>query len=77
MNPVLLQVIRQAFYSSTSSIARQTYQLYREYPSLHKNLTVGDYNWKYGIPRNAFIMGAVAVIFFPFLYTLQFDCPLD
>lgn len=61
MNPVLLLVIRQAFYASTSSIARRTFQLFVTYPSLLSDIVVGGYTWMTGIPLNAFVMGAVAV----------------
>lgn len=60
MNPVLIQVIRQAYYASVTSMARSTYLLYKTYPSLYNNLVVGKYCW-IEIPLNAFIMGAVAV----------------
>jgi hypothetical protein len=70
MNPVLLCIIRDAFYGSTTSIARRTYQLFLKYPSLTRNLTVMGYTWKGGIPRNAFVMAAVAVSPLPISMTV-------
>jgi hypothetical protein len=61
MNPVLLQVIRQVYYSSTASMATQTFKLFSRYPSLHNNNVVRNYTWRDSIPLNAFVMGAVAV----------------
>lgn len=63
MNPVLLLVIRQAFYASSTSIARRVYELFLKYPSLLGDMVVGAYTWITGIPINAFVMGAVAVCF--------------
>ena len=61
MNPVLLTVIREAYYTSKTSIARQTYILFLKYPSLARDQRYGGFNWMGELPRNAFVMGAVAV----------------
>jgi len=60
MNPVLIQVIRQAYYASTTSMARMTYLLFKTYPSLRIHIVVCGYNWT-ELPLNAFVMGAVAI----------------
>ena|SRR5882762_2079216 len=61
MNPVLLTVIREAYYTSKTSIARQTYLLYLKYPSLKRDMKYMGFNWASALPKNAFVMGAVAV----------------
>jgi hypothetical protein len=61
MNPVLLRVIREAFYASTRSIARRSYDLYLKYPSLVRSYQYGQYTWESSVPVNAWVMGAVAV----------------
>jgi hypothetical protein len=60
MNPVLLRVMREAYYASTTSIARRTYALYLKYPSLKRDINLMGFNWM-SIPLNAFVMAAVAV----------------
>ena len=60
VNNVLLTIIRTAYYNSTTSLARQTYNLFTKYPSLRRKLTLGGYNWM-KLLINAFVMGAVAV----------------
>lgn len=79
MNPVLLQVIRQAYYSSTTSIARRVYHIFAIYPSLLKDLVVAGFTWTGIIPINAFIMGAIAVSAFKFAvsHSLIFFSYLD
>jgi len=61
MNPVLLTIIREAYYTSKTSIARQTYLLYLKYPSLKRDMKYMGFNWASALPKNAFVMGAVAV----------------
>jgi hypothetical protein len=69
LNPILLDIIRTAFYKTPQSLARQTYELFKKYPSLARNwnLTVALYNWR-TLPVNAFVMGAVAVSTILFLF---------
>jgi hypothetical protein len=61
MNPVLLTVIREAFYASKTSIARQAYMLFLKYPSLKRDMRYMGFNWMGALPKNAFVIGAVAV----------------
>jgi hypothetical protein len=61
MNPVLLQIIRQAFYTSTTSITRKMDKLFKKYPSLDSMIDADS--WKGAVPVNAFCLGAVAVSF--------------
>jgi hypothetical protein len=70
MNPVLLQVIKQAIYSAPNSIARKTFALIKQYPGLKRHSETAGLNWKEGIPLNAFVMGAVAVRLLACLLTI-------
>jgi hypothetical protein len=71
VNPVLLQVIREAFYTSTTSIVRRTHLLYKKYPSLTYDARLFGFNWRGAFPVNIYVLGAVAVSPFS-IYQQQF-----